>query len=87
VSPCTGIEEVDKLEHTSLYPNPSNGSFNLSVAFDVNVKIHDVLGNLVYQGELKKGVNAIDLYNISEGLYFVKVELGSIEKVLKYIKQ
>ena len=64
----------------SIYPNPSKGQFNISVNSN-EVKIHDLMGNPIYQGE--PGV--IDLSEQAEGMYIISwKEKGEvkIEKVV-----
>jgi parallel beta-helix repeat protein len=78
---AVGINNIEFLEQFSIYPNPSNGVFNLewtvSKVSDWTVSIFDVEGREVYS-EKVNGVNAsvnrqIDLKGISKGIYTVKL--------------
>ena len=75
---CSGISELSE-STVSVYPNPSNGNFILSlsnISEQVSVQVFDVQGRVVYsQTEgLKVGKeNAITLDNVERGVYLVSV--------------
>lgn len=58
----------------SIYPNPSNGTFFVTNAFDSNMEIYDMTGNLVYSvANVKANQNTeVSLNNLSSGVYFVR---------------
>lgn len=84
--PQTSTNIDDVFESTfNLYPNPNSGIFNLDFYWNSNhnVKAHiiDLVGNKIeidLNFELKKGSNSIqinlDEFNLSSGLYFLKLE-------------
>ena len=57
-----------------VYPNPSNGQFNISTDLDGKVDVVDMTGNLVFAGSIVKAGNTVpfDLSNLSSGVYFVR---------------
>ncbi|MBI9066818.1 MAG: hypothetical protein JEZ09_05955 [Salinivirgaceae bacterium] len=64
-----------------VYPNPSNGIFNLNISkpqkTDYTIKIYDVLGSLIYSKILKGETKIMEQINISEntkGIFFLKIE-------------
>lgn len=59
-----------------VYPNPNNGSFIISADADSGYfySIFDSAGKLVRNGELVDYENAINLDNVSTGVYFVKIK-------------
>ncbi|PZD79360.1 reprolysin-like metallopeptidase [Mesonia sp. K7] len=75
----------------SLYPNPNNGSFNLSFenAGSYNLEIYDLRGRLVQHQEVENNslTKSIQLNNPSSGVYLVKVSNGSEKAVKKLIIQ
>lgn len=77
-----GINEVTGSEAWSMYPNPSEGLFNLSWAgknASGTVEVVDVMGRIVYsQGaQFATGsVRSIDLKGLSAGTYTVRVIAG-----------
>jgi hypothetical protein len=76
---CTsaGINELTTNNSFSIFPNPSSG--NLIISFEGtiikgNVEILNILGENVYSENIfNKSKEEINLKNISEGIYFVKV--------------
>jgi hypothetical protein len=88
----TGIDEVTeapKNEELLLYPNPSNGSFNM--AFDLNeggkliLEVYDMNGKMVYtQNETgTPGTNFMNVnlntssHRLTPGIYFYRLNSGS----------
>jgi|GEM_PF-5426589 len=90
VDPTTGAaSELEQLVTLEVFPNPSNGSFHISLegkpfsaAFDLVVK--DQIGRSVYLEHLSKFTGSfqrdINLEGISSGVYFLG--LGSGENVV-----
>jgi hypothetical protein len=75
------------------YPNPTNGSFRLSISSEfvtnANTELIDITGRKIFQWALKlvAGTNdvAIDLPGFVSGVYFLRTEIGerfAINKIL-----
>jgi len=88
------VEENSVLNNMSIYPNPSNGIFNLNVELQSNIKlqigIYNLTGQLVKSinsSEFIEGINVknIDASELSNGTYFVKVYNENLNKPLKFI--
>lgn len=69
---------------SSIYPNPSNGTFNLSAENSGSVLITDVSGKIVYSGNVVKGTNTISLKSTS-GVYFMVYQSGGKKQSTKLI--
>lgn len=89
-----GMEENNGLG-IGIFPNPTNGKFNLDLSvsgtISANIKIYNVIGNIVYQeenviipGQLHKN---IDLSSLSKGLYHLKVQGDKISVVKSFVIQ
>jgi len=87
-----GISE-NQFNVFSVYPNPSNGIFNLSVSTvdDAQVKLFDIRGRNVYS---KLHANNSDVFNttldfssLASGVYMLDVESGSKRAVKKIVIQ
>ena len=80
------INDVTFANDVEINPNPitnnANIVFNLYEKSDVNIAVFDILGHSVmnlYQGEMlsgKKNLN-INVSDLNEGIYFVKLQMGS----------
>ena len=74
--PPTGINEEINFNNISIYPNPNNGTFNISFSSQIknaSIEVCNYLGALVYKQEIVNQENSIELSNQANGLYFVKV--------------
>ncbi|MCF6366557.1 MAG: immunoglobulin domain-containing protein [Bacteroidales bacterium] len=60
-----------------IYPNPNNGMFNILFNNDFNkasYKVTDISGKVITEkGILSKGLNTVNLTNVSEGIYFILI--------------
>lgn len=91
---CTGIAS-NATQSISLYPNPTNGMFNLNInnanSNQVIITVMDMQGKVVYN-ELDKNISAqynkqIDLTDLAKGIYYVRLNIGSEVKIEKLIVQ
>ncbi len=83
-----GVEDFSTLENLTISPNPSNGIFNISNTnliqlskikiFDTNAKLIKELSFLENQTNI-----ALDLTNLSKGLYFVELSNDNDKSVKK----
>ncbi len=77
-NPClTMIKNIRNNNPTQLYPNPTNGTIQISNATDfVNstIKITSIDGALVYENQNLTGNNlAVDLSKEANGIYFIQL--------------
>jgi len=73
----TNVEEIMKLDEFSLYPNPSEGKFQVNVSekfIGKLVEIFDVSGSLVKSQKINQHNFKIDLEQMKKGVYFLKIE-------------
>ena len=75
-----GIHEVEGVETFNIYPNPSNGVFNIQTDREMTITIYSLMGQVVAIGRTQDGVFSTD--RLSPGVYFVKSSEGHIEKVV-----
>ena len=73
-----GITDFSSKPNVAIYPNPTNGTFNMDLKNDVdNIKVINILGKIVYNEKITKGAagttKKIDLSNLVNGLYIVSV--------------
>ncbi|NOQ70570.1 MAG: T9SS type A sorting domain-containing protein [Crocinitomix sp.] len=84
-----GINESALINQVRVYPNPSNGQFNIDLGklHDVSIHIYSISGDLVYAANnLNGGLHAIELA-VERGVYFVdvltEVERGQFKLVVE----
>jgi subtilisin-like proprotein convertase family protein len=93
VDACAGIAELGALS-IDIYPNPSNGQIVVDITGEtegLNVSILDINGKLIQSeqiGKVTTGVRkAIDLRNVSKGMYFIKLDDGKDAVTQKLVIQ
>ena len=86
---CTIVIEYDAIEELSsslnIYPNPAKD--NLFIETEMNVEevvVYDVNGR---QQSTVNGQQSVDVKNLSNGVYFVKVKTENGEVVKRFIKK
>ncbi len=77
----TNVDAIKSDNRIAIYPNPTNGEFNLSTLFtqasNMKVTVVDMLGEVVYStkyNNVMAGNYSIDLSVRSAGIYTVKIE-------------
>ena len=78
---------VNELESgsTLVYPNPSNGTFNLNLGTGQwNVEVYDITGRKVYENRMD-GRSVLDLGKCQKGLYFMKASSESRSLTTKVV--
>ena len=78
-SPCTsvGIEEDDQAALPMIYPNPSSGSFVVSVARYPNAayRVFDPFGRIVTYGRLDAfGIAQVNMGHTASGVYSISID-------------
>ena len=70
-----GANAVDETAyHIVVYPNPSNGTFNLNLGESLwNVEVYDITGRKVYESYME-GRSVLDLGQCLKGVYFLKAK-------------
>lgn len=90
VSKTTAISDVAIENAISIYPNPSNGVFNIDIKNNLeatSVKVYDVLGNLyLMMPNLKSNQIQVNLQNSSNGIYFIEITTAQGSAVQKLVK-
>lgn len=75
----TGIENVAVNSTVNVFPNPSNGKFNVEMTTDQqtetknHIEIYSMLGDKVYEASMDNGRNSVDLKGCNKGMYLYTV--------------
>src|SRR5690606_27331008 len=66
---------IDEFNFASfnMYPNPSDGIFNISTQNVLNLEVYDITGKLVYTQNQVQNNSRIDLSFLNSGMYIAKV--------------
>jgi hypothetical protein len=92
VASCTGFSQLSfSNSQLSIYPNPNNGNFTIlmnDLQKETHFEIYNSLGQEVIRKPLKIKETQIDIGNLANGIYFVKIfEEGEMIYYSKIIKQ
>lgn len=93
VDPCAGIEELPQLAGFIVYPNPSEGVFNIefenSAAELFNIEITDVNGKSVYKVSTQSGMVelGIDISEEARGVYLMNISSESHTVMQRIVKK
>ncbi|HET6224894.1 MAG TPA: T9SS type A sorting domain-containing protein, partial [Bacteroidia bacterium] len=82
----TGIA-TNEQDQLYAYPNPGNGNYTLVLPDKANVKVVSLTGEIVFDAQLPKGTNTIELINAANGVYIMHVSTASSHQVVRLIKQ
>lgn len=76
---------------TKLYPNPNNGTFEISLAGDVigsvSIEVYDLYGKRVFADKGKLGNFTVAIPDLATGMYIVKLSGNNYSETIKFIKQ
>lgn len=84
----TSINELDK--NISLFPNPGTDKItlnNLSSNKELNFEMIDALGSVVKIGKCGANETVVNVADLDNGIYFVKIVDGSNSITKKFLKQ
>ena len=88
---CSGLklttENADYQENSLvLYPNPASSILNIETKSVIDsIAISDINGRLVATNLFDS--NKIDVQNLQSGIYFLKINIDSEIKTLKFVKE
>jgi hypothetical protein len=93
-SPTSGISDLDRTFNFSVYPNPSNGVFDLdlflvhSVVGDLRLTVADRLGRTVKTEKLVRPAGQVlrlDLSEQPDGVYFLNLSNGEVNRTVRVV--
>ena len=76
------VEEPSETGNLRIAPNPNDGQFNIEVGTATTIQVRDMLGRLVAVEEVPAGPTRLDLRHLSEGMYILKADEGTVAKML-----
>lgn len=78
VDPCAGIKEINGvLVKTNVYPNPHNGTFNLSISVlseKTRMEVYNSIGQLVFDQDITSNTTTINMNEMANGVYLIKIK-------------
>ncbi len=91
INSTSAVNELNKDSQISVYPNPTSGSFSVftsEMISDGTIEVYNIIGALVLNAKMEGRQSIIDLKDLANGIYFVKMTGdGKIIGTKKLIKQ
>jgi hypothetical protein len=90
VSACTSLEaNVNDQFSLALYPNPTTGIFTIESANGLakTIQISDITGRVVLNHSTSDDLINLNVSNLANGVYYVKVSSNNRSDVMKIVKQ
>jgi len=85
-----GIDQFLTDESISIYPNPSGGKIIVEILLPVqeyNLKIYNLNGQETIEKQIREDKTKIDINDLAQGVYFIKLtfdEFVGVKKIIKY---
>ncbi|OFX41281.1 MAG: hypothetical protein A2X08_01710 [Bacteroidetes bacterium GWA2_32_17] len=86
----TGIDDINNNLNYTIYPNPSNGKFNIEIDNSLinSIEIFNIVGQKVYSKyNIKNTKSEVDISNQFNGIYFLNVTTNKTTFTTKVILQ
>jgi hypothetical protein len=87
VSDCVSLSERDISYGVNIYPNPNSGRFFVEADRDFTLVIRNMLGQVITEEIIRKGITGIELRDQAKGLYFLQIKGSESSKNFRMIKQ
>lgn len=90
VNECTGITNITgTIEGLEVYPNPNSGEFTVELnnGLAKTIEVVDVTGRIISLTSSTDNQVKMNITNLSNGVYYVKVKSDNAVEVLKVVKQ
>jgi len=85
-----GINEIDNNNTISIYPNPANDFMTVSLVAEsveaTTIYIINALGEMVLTEKVTSSNTTLNTSNLTNGIYFVKIESKNSSAIKKFIK-
>ena len=81
VNLCTGITNNEEDLSIKIYPNPNSGNFIIESNHEQKINITNILGEVLLEVQLVKGINPININSFSKGIYFISNDKIKIKLV------
>lgn len=89
VQQCVGLKDITTtLNGVKLYPNPNDGMFTVELNSNINktVEVIDMTGRVISSVSGKDEVVKVDISQLANGIYYVKIKTDSAVEVIKVNK-
>lgn len=89
VNTCTGLTHNTKSNGIEIYPNPGQGEYLIETeSRDLkSILVTDFMGKIVFSSSSSEEIIPVDIKNLSEGIYQLRITSGGETNDVKIIKE
>ena len=78
--------DENPLSNVKLYPNPTSGQMSIEAKGMTSVSVYDLVGQCVMQRSAENGQLTLDMSQLQNGIYFIKVNTANGSTVQRVVK-
>lgn len=82
-----GVEDIRSSEGISVYPNPSQGSFNIEAEGTFSYELIDMNAKIVASGDKTATITPVDINGLSQGFYMLRIYKDGRQFTVKLVKE
>ncbi|MBL7933976.1 MAG: T9SS type A sorting domain-containing protein [Bacteroidia bacterium] len=89
VNVCEGLKENTLMAGLSVYPNPTNSEVNVELnnASVKSIQVLDLTGRVISTVNSDSQVTKVNMSNLANGVYYVRISTDNATSVVKVVKQ
>ncbi|MBL7934110.1 MAG: T9SS type A sorting domain-containing protein [Bacteroidia bacterium] len=89
VDACTGLSKHSALSGLNVYPNPTSAvlTVELNNSLVKTITVSDLTGRIIMSTTNNNGMTELNLNELANGVYYVKVSSENASEVVKVVKQ
>jgi hypothetical protein len=87
---CLGVNNISgSTSKVAVYPNPNNGVFTISLEGSAvkTIEVVDITGRRVLTTSSSTDLTDVNISELANGVYYVKVKSDNVSEVIKVVKQ
>jgi hypothetical protein len=85
VDACVSVNEV-RTGVFRMMPNPASSEVTIESNSEATMKISDLSGRILLEGNLQVGSQSVNISTLSSGVYLVRIQTGDSERTVRLIK-
>jgi hypothetical protein len=89
VDACTGLKQNTASAGLRIYPNPTSGEFTVehNSSLSKTIDVTDLSGRLIYTTVSSQQVIKLNIKDLANGIYYVKIKTTDSADIIKIVKQ